>query len=163
MCKWREEIHGTGMENRGGRVTEWSARRTRHPAAPGFDSRSGHLLDLFSVVPSSNPRQLVQPSARWGFLILLCSICIIFFSSELFDWSACKLAGQWEVKCTFHYNKPYSSGNLWEIPSMELKIGVYVQFAWNPWKWQKTFQCNSDKKLRELCQCKWRYLAMLGS
>ena len=23
---------------------------------PGFESRSGHLLDLFSVVPSSNPR-----------------------------------------------------------------------------------------------------------
>ena len=23
---------------------------------PGFKSRSGHLLDLFSVVPSSNPR-----------------------------------------------------------------------------------------------------------
>ena len=23
---------------------------------PGFESRSGHLLDLFSIVPSSNPR-----------------------------------------------------------------------------------------------------------
>ena len=23
--------------------------------APGFESRSGHLLDLFSVVPRSNP------------------------------------------------------------------------------------------------------------
>ena len=26
---------------------------------PGFESRSGHLLDLFSVVPSSNPRPLL--------------------------------------------------------------------------------------------------------
>ena len=37
-------------------MAEWSARRTRNPAAPEFESRSGNLLDLFSVVPSSNPR-----------------------------------------------------------------------------------------------------------
>jgi len=33
-------------------VAEWSARRTRNPAVPEFESRSGHLLDFFSVVPS---------------------------------------------------------------------------------------------------------------
>ena len=41
---------------RRGNVAKWSARGTRSPAGPRFKSRSGHLLDLFSVVPSSNPR-----------------------------------------------------------------------------------------------------------
>ena len=30
--------------------------RAKQSGGPGFESRSGHLLDLFSVVPSSNPR-----------------------------------------------------------------------------------------------------------
>ena len=34
-------------------LTEWSARGTRHLA--WVESRSGHLLDLFSVVQISNP------------------------------------------------------------------------------------------------------------
>ena len=36
--------------------------------------------------------QLVA-SCQLGYLILSCFICIINFVSELFDWSACKLAG----------------------------------------------------------------------
>lgn len=36
----------------GGSVTEWSLHRTRNPADPGFESRSGDLLDLFSVIPT---------------------------------------------------------------------------------------------------------------
>ena len=32
-------------------VSGWDAK----PRGPGFESRSGHLLDLFSVVPSSKP------------------------------------------------------------------------------------------------------------
>ena len=48
---------------------------------PVFKSRFGHLLDLFSVVPSSNPlspamlvnNQLVA-SCQFGYLILLCSM-----------------------------------------------------------------------------------------
>ena len=39
---------------------------------PGFESQSGHLLDLFSVVPSSNPLPRLYlanwlPPASWGF------------------------------------------------------------------------------------------------
>ena len=37
-------------------MAEWLARWTGNPAGPGLESRSGHLLDLFSVVPSLNPR-----------------------------------------------------------------------------------------------------------
>ena len=37
-------------------MTKWSARGTGNPAGPGLESRSGHLLDLFSVVPILNPR-----------------------------------------------------------------------------------------------------------
>ena len=43
--------------------TEWRRQRGRLVSAldsqsgsPGFKSRSGHLLDLFSVASSSNPR-----------------------------------------------------------------------------------------------------------
>ena len=50
MCKWREEIHGTD-----GRVAVFSASDSQ-AGDPGFDSLSGHLLDLFSVVVSLNPR-----------------------------------------------------------------------------------------------------------
>ena len=40
----------------GGTVAEWSARQTHDPAVPGSSqSRSGELLDLLLVVPSSNP------------------------------------------------------------------------------------------------------------
>ena len=38
-------------QNQGVSVAELSARWSRK-----FESRSGHLLDLFSVAPSSNPR-----------------------------------------------------------------------------------------------------------
>ena len=43
-----------------------------HSGGPGFESCSGHLLGLFSVVPSSNPRPHVSianwlPPASWGF------------------------------------------------------------------------------------------------
>ena len=39
---------------------------------PGFESRSGNLLDLFSVIPSSNPWPCLLianwlPPASWGF------------------------------------------------------------------------------------------------
>ena len=37
-------------------MAEWSAPRTRNPAVEGFEYCAGHLLDLFSIVPSSNPR-----------------------------------------------------------------------------------------------------------
>lgn len=36
----------------GGSVAEWSLHRTRNPAGAGFESRSGDLLDLFSVIPT---------------------------------------------------------------------------------------------------------------
>ena len=39
----------------GGSVTKWSARRTRNQAVVGPGFRSGHMLDVFPVVPSSNP------------------------------------------------------------------------------------------------------------
>ena len=51
-------------------------------SSSGFESRSGDLLDLFSVVPSSADTlvnsQLVA-SCQLGFLILLCCIWIICF------------------------------------------------------------------------------------
>ena len=34
-------------------MAKWSVCRTRNPVVPGFESRSGLLLDLFLVVPSS--------------------------------------------------------------------------------------------------------------
>ena len=40
---------------------------------PGFYSCSWDLLNLFSVIPSSNPRPLVA-SCQLGFFILLCCI-----------------------------------------------------------------------------------------
>ena len=62
----------------------------------GFESRSGHLLDLCSVVPTSISRsatlvnrQLVA-FCQLGFLILFYSTWIICF--QIFEWSACKLA-----------------------------------------------------------------------
>lgn len=37
----------------GGSADEWSLHRTRNPAGPGFESRSGDLdVDLFSVIPT---------------------------------------------------------------------------------------------------------------
>ena len=50
--------------------------------AHGFESLSGHLLDLFSVVPSFLATLLnsqLVASCHLGFLILLCSIWIICF------------------------------------------------------------------------------------
>ena len=41
------------LGRQGGRVVSASDLQS---GGPGFESRSGHLLDLFSVVPSSNPR-----------------------------------------------------------------------------------------------------------
>ena len=61
-------------------MAEWLARWTGNPAGPGLESRSGHLLDLFSVVPSLNPRpcqvlnRKLVASCQLGFLILLCVI-----------------------------------------------------------------------------------------
>ena len=39
---------------------------------PGFESCSGHLLDLFSVVPSSNPRSTgcLLPVGVFNFVML---------------------------------------------------------------------------------------------
>ena len=39
----------------GGRLADWPARQTRR-----FDTCSGHLRDLLSVVPSSKPRLRVH-------------------------------------------------------------------------------------------------------
>ena len=50
--------------------------------APGFESLSGHLLDLFMVVPSFLATLLnsqLVASCQLGFLILLCSTWIIRF------------------------------------------------------------------------------------
>ena len=61
-------------------MTKWSARWTGNPAGLGLESRSGHLLDLFSVVPSLNPRPCQVPnrklvaSCQLSFLIPLCVI-----------------------------------------------------------------------------------------
>ena len=43
----------TALGRQHGRVVSASGSQSR---GPGFESRSGHLLDLFSVVRSSNPR-----------------------------------------------------------------------------------------------------------
>ena len=61
-------------------MAELSARRTRNPAAPEFESRSGHLLDLFTVaspeLKSSATLVNSQLTAycQLGFFILLCCI-----------------------------------------------------------------------------------------
>ena len=49
-----QQLHSSDSKNRQrGRVVFASVSQS---GGPGFESRSGHLLDLFSVVPSSNPR-----------------------------------------------------------------------------------------------------------
>ena len=65
---------------------------------PGFESRSGHLLDLFLVVQRSNPRSRLQilanwlPPASWGF-----KSCYVVFELVVSKYSsgvpAYKLAG----------------------------------------------------------------------
>ena len=52
---------------------------------PGFESRSGHLLDLFLVVPSSYPRSRLQianwlPPASWG--LQSCYVMLKLFVSK---------------------------------------------------------------------------------
>ena len=55
-----------------GSMVEWSTHWTRNPVAHGSESHFGHLLDLFLVVPSSNPPPLLLAnwllSASSGFL-----------------------------------------------------------------------------------------------
>ena len=73
----------------GGSVPEWSARQTHNPAVPGQSgSRSGELLDLLLVVPSSNPwphqlanSQLIS-SYQLRFLIPLCYVVFELFVSK---------------------------------------------------------------------------------
>ena len=73
------------------------------------------LLSKKLLLPKSTQHS-VQSSARrtvnsqlvafcqLGFLILLCCIWIICF--QIFEWSACKLAGQ--AKCNFHYKQAFN-------------------------------------------------------
>ena len=49
-CDWLPE-RARWLHLAGGSVAKWSARQTRNPAVPGFESRSGHLLDLFHGTP----------------------------------------------------------------------------------------------------------------
>ena len=44
-------------------MAEWSARWTGNPAGPGLESRSGHLLDLFSV-GRSEFKSSAMPSSK---------------------------------------------------------------------------------------------------
>ena len=50
-------------------------------SSPGFEFRSGHLLDLFLVVSSSSPRPRLQ-IANW--LPTACYVVYALFVSELF-------------------------------------------------------------------------------
>ena len=76
-------------QNQGGSVAEWSACWSRK-----FESRSGHLLDLFSVAPSSKSSatlvnsQLVA-SCQLGSVML----CLNYLCLCMWVQNACKLAG----------------------------------------------------------------------
>ena len=83
-------------------MVEWSTHWTRDPAAHGSELHFGHLLDLFLVVPSSNPPPFLLANwllpASLGFLSCYLDYFFYFF---LFKQSTCKLAGQ--AECIFHY------------------------------------------------------------
>ena len=53
MMVWKERRLAVNNGRQRGRVVSASDSQS---GGPGFESRSGHLLDLCSVVPSSNSR-----------------------------------------------------------------------------------------------------------
>lgn len=64
-------------------MPKWSAHQTQS-SGPRFESQSGHFLDLFLVLPSSNPRHACKcgqlaASIQLGFLTLLCSFEFVCF------------------------------------------------------------------------------------
>ena len=66
-------------------MAEWVSSFDSQSGGPGFESCSGHLLDLFSVVPSSNRRAPLQianwlPPASWGFNPVMLCLNYLFLS-----------------------------------------------------------------------------------
>ena len=97
-----------------GSVAEWSARQTHNPAVPGSSrSRSGELLDLLLVVPSSNPwpHQLVNSqliaSYQLRFLIPLCYVVFELLVSKYLTGVPVNQLLDIKAKCTFHYKQAF--------------------------------------------------------
>ena len=65
-------------------MPKWSVHQTQF-SGPRFESHSGHLLDLFSVLPSSKilghacKRSQLAASCQLGFLTLLCPFEFVCF------------------------------------------------------------------------------------
>ena len=64
-------------------MPKWSVHQTQF-SGPGFEPHSGHMLDLFSVLPRSNPRPSLKRSqlaisCQLGFLTLLCPFEFVCF------------------------------------------------------------------------------------